>query len=415
MATDFTNKAMLGKPVFVGNQAKSDLPLDARTRIETLDEVPMIEFPFIGMMFYVKDEDKFYVVKSLRGEEKIPGIAATMVPNFRVDQYEELNICSVTEGSGGANCNCDCSFTQESIQKLLEILNDINNSIDAKDKIDELTNILQNQGGGNTGGDSGDSGDDEGDSPTVDYNVEPWNPDAYTDKQIALKMALSNTEDIIGDDNWDNTVYYYNLSIEGSTYTIEDITINRNGQNEFYKIITLDNLPTKVSFYGGSYIEEVINMCNTSNVTDMYEMFSGCGSLISINTNNFDTSNATNMGNMFSSCTALTTIGDISSWNTSNVTRMASMFIRCKSLTSLNISNWNTSKVTDMSSMFYGCEKLTELNISNWNYINININFMANMFYSCSSLELSNIKMDNCSQDIKTKITTAHSRRNSYQ
>ena len=91
MATDFTNKAVLGKPVFVGNQAKNDLPLDARTRIDTIDEVPMIEFPFIGMMFYVKDEDKFYVVKSLRGEEKIPGIAATMVPNFRVDQYEEFS------------------------------------------------------------------------------------------------------------------------------------------------------------------------------------------------------------------------------------------------------------------------------------------------------------------------------------
>ena len=90
MATDFSNKAVLGKPVFVGNNAKNDLPLDARTRIDTLDEIPMIEFPFVGMMFYVRDEDKFYVVKSLRGEEKIPGIAATMVPNFRVDQYEEF-------------------------------------------------------------------------------------------------------------------------------------------------------------------------------------------------------------------------------------------------------------------------------------------------------------------------------------
>ena len=116
MATDFTNKAVLGKPVFVGNNAKNDLPLDARTRIENLDEIPMIEFPFIGMMFYVKDEDKFYVVKSLRGEEKVPGVAATMVPNFRVDQYEEF--------SSGSELDEETLANLELLDKeVLELLN----------------------------------------------------------------------------------------------------------------------------------------------------------------------------------------------------------------------------------------------------------------------------------------------------
>ena len=91
MATDFTNKSFMAKPLFTGNAKLNDLPLDARTRIETLDEVPMIEFPFIGMMFYVKNEDKFYVVKSLKGEEAVPGMAVTFVPNIRVDQYEEFS------------------------------------------------------------------------------------------------------------------------------------------------------------------------------------------------------------------------------------------------------------------------------------------------------------------------------------
>ena len=95
MATDFSNKTAMAKPLFVGSNKQGDLPLDARTRIENLDEISMIEFPYIGMMFYVKDEDKFYVVKSLKGEEKVPGIAATLVPDFRVDQYEEFS------GGGG--------------------------------------------------------------------------------------------------------------------------------------------------------------------------------------------------------------------------------------------------------------------------------------------------------------------------
>ena len=61
MATDFNNKSAMPKPLFVGSSLLGDLPLDIRTRIETIDEMSMIQFPYIGMMVYVKDEDKFYV------------------------------------------------------------------------------------------------------------------------------------------------------------------------------------------------------------------------------------------------------------------------------------------------------------------------------------------------------------------
>jgi hypothetical protein len=97
MATDFNNKAMMSKPMYVGSSAKNDLPLDIRTRIETIDEMSMIQYPYIGMMVYVKDEDKFYVVKSLKGEEIVPGIAATLVENYRVDEYEELEFKGTTQ------------------------------------------------------------------------------------------------------------------------------------------------------------------------------------------------------------------------------------------------------------------------------------------------------------------------------
>ena len=90
MATDFNNKTLMNKPLFVGSNKLGDLPLDARTRIETIDEMSMITFPYVGMMVYVKDEDKFYVVKSLKGEEIVPGIAATFTENYKIDQYEEF-------------------------------------------------------------------------------------------------------------------------------------------------------------------------------------------------------------------------------------------------------------------------------------------------------------------------------------
>ena len=143
MATDFNNKSFMPKPLFTGSAQVNDLPLDARTRIENLDEISMIEFPYIGMMFYVKDEDKFYVVKSLKGEEAVPGIAATFVANRRIDQYEELNITSVAEGGGGGNCNCP--FDYDSAKKLLEILYDISDGDLDIAKVNELRDILQIQ------------------------------------------------------------------------------------------------------------------------------------------------------------------------------------------------------------------------------------------------------------------------------
>ena len=402
MATDFTNITGFGYPVHIGSKINPNQPTDVRCRIETIDEMNLIEYPFIGMLVYVLDEDKFYIVKSIRDVYKIPGVEASKLPGFRVDTYEEFKV------------GCNCSLNFDSVQKLLDILYDINNGIDAKNKIDELANMLQNQGGGNTGG--GDSGDND-DEPEVDEGDGPWNPNAYNETQIALKMTQESPGYLIGNYSSRDRVF----SIEGANYEVEDITIERNGQNEYYKIITLDNFPTKVSFKYGTYIEKVINMCNTSRINDMQSMFYYCKSLTSINTNNFNTENVTSMYYMFYNCAALTTL-DVSNWDTSNVTNMQGVFNSCTALTQLDVSNWNTSNVTDMSYMFCGftastldvsnfntekvtdmqlmfqdCKALTSLDVSNWN--TSNVTNMRQMFYGCealTSLYLSNLKTDKC-------------------
>ena len=56
-------------------------------------------------------------------------------------------------------------------------------------------------------------------------------------------------------------------------------------------------------------------MINTSNVTDMLNMFSGCQSLKSLDLSNFDTSNVDNMNSMFKDCTNLEIL-DISNFDT---------------------------------------------------------------------------------------------------
>ena len=64
----------------------NNAPLDARSRINTIAEVASIQSPFIGMIFYVMDEGKFYVVKSLKSTQ----LGSMVLENAAVDRYEEL-------------------------------------------------------------------------------------------------------------------------------------------------------------------------------------------------------------------------------------------------------------------------------------------------------------------------------------
>ena len=160
-------------------------------------------------------------------------------------------------------------------------------------------------------------------------------------------------------------------------------------------------------------IEGLTNF-NTSEVTDMAYMFSGCSSIQSLNLGNFDTGNVTTMQSMFSGCIKLQTL-TISSFNTSNVTNMWNMFYNCKKLSSLDVSGFNTQNVQLFTGMFKQCEALTELNVSGFNtesattfygmfqgcsllntldvsgFVTNNVTSMCMMFYGCSNLTSLNV------------------------
>ena len=124
---------------------------------------------------------------------------------------------------------------------------------------------------------------------------------------------------------------------------------------------------------------------NTSEVTDMSNMFNECEPLTSVDLSHFDTGKVTNMAWMFSYCEALTSL-DLSSFNTANVTDMSYMFANCSSLTTLAVGDLNTGKVTNMSSMFEGCENLTEIDFSGYGFMTTLVTDMSNMFSGCESL-----------------------------
>jgi len=128
---------------------------------------------------------------------------------------------------------------------------------------------------------------------------------------------------------------------------------------------------------------EGLEYLNTSEVTNMREMFSGCRALSSLDVSHFNTQNVTNMREMFSKCSGLTSL-DVSHFNTQNVTNMVGMFDGCSGLTSLDVSHFNTQNVTAMGGMFTGCSVLTSLDVSHFN--TQNVTYMGGMFKGCSGL-----------------------------
>ncbi|MEB7517093.1 immunoglobulin-like domain-containing protein [Enterococcus hirae] len=123
------------------------------------------------------------------------------------------------------------------------------------------------------------------------------------------------------------------------------------------------------NLFSYSYLKNVteidgLSQLDTSNVTDMREMFRGMNSITSLDLSGFDTSNVTNMKWMFGGGLRSVTSLDLSGFDTSNVTDMYAMFYDMSNLTSLDLSNFDTSKVTDMSYMFEGMSSVTSLDLS---------------------------------------------------
>ena len=154
-------------------------------------------------------------------------------------------------------------------------------------------------------------------------------------------------------------------------------------------------------------IEGIENL-NTSEATDMSEMFNGCTKLATLDVSHFNTSKVTSMNGMFANCSVVVLdlsgfdtsnvtmmsqmfyqsrvdVLDLSSFDTSNVTMMSQMFYRCQGLQYLDLSSFNTSKVTTTSSMFYFCDKLERIVVSDaWDMSAVTSS--TNMFYNCKAL-----------------------------
>lgn len=141
-------------------------------------------------------------------------------------------------------------------------------------------------------------------------------------------------------------------------------------------------------FGGFSILAEIkgLQYLNTSEVTTMNGMFSGCSRITNLDLSHFNTSKVTDMTAMFISCINLKEI-NLLSFDTSNVASMGLMFSGCQSLETLNLGSFNTKNVTDMPMMFLGCEQLKTICVGeNWSVDNV-VNGCWAMFGYCYNLE----------------------------
>ena len=174
-----------------------------------------------------------------------------------------------------------------------------------------------------------------------------------------LKLSHNPFENYASDD-----VYYTGVeNVAGATQPKW-----QHKRSYIKNVEVIDTIAPKTTFCWFNQCSNLINadICNldTSNVTNMSQMFFNCNQLTSLDVSGFDTSSVTNMGSMFSGCQKLTNI-DVSNFNTSSVTSMANMFGECNQLTSLDVSGFDTSSVTNIGYMFSSCQKLTNIDVSN--------------------------------------------------
>lgn len=155
--------------------------------------------------------------------------------------------------------------------------------------------------------------------------------------------------------------YNAKLSTQGMTNLSLNYSMRKIGDLDLTGMTSCAN-----SFNYCANLIEIGELSNSSSVTNMSSMFSGCSSLISLGTSTFG-----------------------STFSTANVTNgMSSMFQYCSNLQSLDLTNFNTRKVTYMTRMFSGCSNLETITFGTDFSLEkcTNASSLQQMFGACSKL-----------------------------
>ena len=165
-------------------------------------------------------------------------------------------------------------------------------------------------------------------------------------------------------------------AVVGSTYTLN---INLNGTVTSTTYMVVDDSTITAQIAAGNYnlvttgvtsmtrmfeyttFNTDISFWDTSNVTDMREMFRNA-QVFNQDIGNWDVSSVTDMRSLFSNAIAFNQ--DIGNWDTSSVTDMVYMFYAANAFNQ-DIGSWDVSSATNMSDMFGNADVFNQ-DLSGW-------------------------------------------------
>ena len=174
--------------------------------------------------------------------------------------------------------------------------------------------------------------------------------------------------------------YMYALLPEFKTFKLGKIYMRTREEQEKINLACKYHPKNNVELLALVNNEEISLVdIDTSAITDMNSLFLNSTRTDFSGIENWDTSRVTNMLSMFSGCKTFNE--DISEWNVSNVVNMYAMFNRCEQFNQ-PIGKWDVSQVKFMRDMFCLCRSFNQ-DLSNWNVANVAD--MVTMFNGCKN------------------------------
>lgn len=147
------------------------------------------------------------------------------------------------------------------------------------------------------------------------------------------------------------------LTVNNVDVSDQVVEVNRYEDTISYRYETTEPI-TQASFKDNTDLIRLFSL-DSSNITDMSEMFDGCTSFVGI-IGTIDTSSALNMRYMFRNCTSLSSIPDSYFTSMANVSDMTGMYYNCSNMTGAveAYKYWENSMVGSYSGCFHNCTSL---------------------------------------------------------
>ena len=147
------------------------------------------------------------------------------------------------------------------------------------------------------------------------------------------------------------------LTVNNVDVSDQVVEVNRFEDTCSYRYETTEPI-TQVSFKDNTDLIRLFSL-DSSNITDMSEMFDGCTSFVGI-VSYIDCGAVTNMNYMFRNCTSLSSIPDSYFTSMANVTDMTGMYYNCSNMTGTVEASkyWNNAMVGGFAGCFYNCTSL---------------------------------------------------------